>query len=828
MQFKPFFARLTAVAVLLVIGARAHAGTINVSNLNDDGAGSLRQAIASANAGDTVSLSGVTGTIALTTDELSISKGIKIIGPGADKVTVSGNHALRVFYTNAANVAISGLRIADGHESIGSALYIEGSGASVTISNCVLDSNSSDNGGGGIFNDQAKLNVVGCTFTNNSTDSGGGAIFNSFGALSVQGSTFASNVATYSGAAIHNCANSGTASINGCTFSSNYQISTNTGYALGGDALFNESGNMTVDNSTFNSNVGFDCGAIYNYNGGKLNVTRSTFTGNSATGRSFGGAIFSGNNTGYSPSLSVEGCTFAGNSGTAVRVSAGAALIRSNTFTRNSATDYGGALYFSNATVALYNNTISGNSATKNGGGVYNNNATVNVRDCLIALNTVESGGQGPDVSGVFNSQNYNLFSDVTGATINGTKTHNIISSAPKLGDLADNGGPTQTMALLSGSPAIDKGFSGGIAIDQRGFTRIADNASIVNAVGGDGSDIGAFEMQGSAAKPSLSVSDVAQNEGDATNTISFTVTLSSIASGTVNVDYATSDGTAKAGSDYTAKSGTLSIPGGRTSATISIPVLGDKTIEPGETFFVSLKNSSGATIFASQATATLVNDDAPAPGVTLSGRVVGYVLGSNGKVAVVGYPNVLVARFGEDDSAVTTRTDKNGLFKWNAVPAGTYLVTAIKSGVSFDASATSVTLGTKSVSNLLFKTYMIYGVVTQKIGSRTTPDAGATSVVNGVVRAQSNAKGIYSLAGLTPGTYNVAAQKSGLTFPAARALVVSSAKPAVRSDIAAIIVKNARSSEASPSDSEPETGAASETKPTAPPTSSNPSGSSS
>jgi hypothetical protein len=72
------------------------------------------------------------------------------------------------------------------------------------------------------------------------------------------------------------------------------------------------------------------------------------------------------------------------------------------------------------------------------------------------------------------------------------------------LGPLQDNGGPTRTHALLSGSFAIDKGHSSGSSADQRNFIRLVDNPATSNAVGGDGGDIGAFEF--GAAAPSLKI----------------------------------------------------------------------------------------------------------------------------------------------------------------------------------------------------------------------------------------------------------------------------------------------------------------------------------
>jgi hypothetical protein len=70
------------------------------------------------------------------------------------------------------------------------------------------------------------------------------------------------------------------------------------------------------------------------------------------------------------------------------------------------------------------------------------------------------------------------------------------INTDPLLGPLANNGGPTFTHALLPGSPVIDKGKSFGLAIDQRGFPRPVDDPCVANASGGDGSDVGTFEMQ--------------------------------------------------------------------------------------------------------------------------------------------------------------------------------------------------------------------------------------------------------------------------------------------------------------------------------------------
>ena len=91
---------------------------------------------------------------------------------------------------------------------------------------------------------------------------------------------------------------------------------------------------------------------------------------------------------------------------------------------------------------------------------------------------------------------------------------------------------------------------------------------------------------------------------------LAFTVSLSRAASGSVRVDYATSDGTAAAGSDYTARSGTLTFTAGETSKTVSVPVLDDAHDDGGETLTLTLSNASGARIDDARATGTINNDD--------------------------------------------------------------------------------------------------------------------------------------------------------------------------------------------------------------------------
>ena len=150
----------------------------------------------------------------------------------------------------------------------------------------------------------------------------------------------------------------------------------------------------------------------------------------------------------------------------------------------------------SGATLSLINSTVAGNSASSSGGGIFNaTGATVSAKNTIIGTNTATSAG--PDFNGTLASQGYNLIGNTSGTIITGTTTGNQLNINPMLGPLQDNGGLTYTRALLTGSPAIDKGSSTGIFTDQRGFTRPVDTPVIPNATGGDGSDIGAYEVQG-------------------------------------------------------------------------------------------------------------------------------------------------------------------------------------------------------------------------------------------------------------------------------------------------------------------------------------------
>jgi len=156
------------------------ANIIVVTNTNDSGSGSLRDALAAANDGDTIDATGVSGTILLTSGELQINHNVTINGPGAGNLAVNGNATFHVFENSASNVTISGFTITNGFpkDINGGGGIVNGGG--LTISGCSVVNNTASTPlfhgfGGGIFNNTGStLTVTNSTLSNNSAGTGGG------------------------------------------------------------------------------------------------------------------------------------------------------------------------------------------------------------------------------------------------------------------------------------------------------------------------------------------------------------------------------------------------------------------------------------------------------------------------------------------------------------------------------------------------------------------------------------------------------------------------------------------------------------------------------
>jgi len=502
---------LACVVALSLHTERVAAAGYTVNVTTDTGAGSgttgdLRYAITQVNAGagtgDTITIT-ATGTITLTSALPALAKPVAITGPGAAMLTVQAattpnTATYRVFLVNSGVTAsIANLTIANGHTVGG--LGQEGGGiqnnGTLTVTSSTLSGNRAFRPGGGIFNARGgTLTVTSSTLSGNSASGSGGGIDNdssldlstgiaTTGTLTVTNSTFAGNSATsaFGGGGILNV---GTMTVTNSTFSGNSATGGsgggiyNGGFLPGGGAsltvtnstfadnsatggtgggIYNLSGTMTVTNSTLarNSTSGFDGGGIYNYNG-TLTVTNSTLSSNSASGN--GGGISNGAAT-----ISIYNHN-------------GTLTVTNSTLSGNSAGGSGGGIdNFGMLTVT--NSTLSSNSATTDGGGIFNNSgSTLNLTNTIVASNTNPSS---PDISGTIT-----------------TNDHNLIGGTPLLAALGNYGGPTQTVALLPGSPAIDAGDDTACASTGPAGVNNKDQRGVTRPVGAH-CDIGAFESQG-------------------------------------------------------------------------------------------------------------------------------------------------------------------------------------------------------------------------------------------------------------------------------------------------------------------------------------------
>ena len=129
--------------------------------------------------------------------------------------------------------------------------------------------------------------------------------------------------------------------------------------------------------------------------------------------------------------------------------------------------------------------------------------------------------------------------------------------------------------------------------------------------------------------QPGVTVNDVFVNEGNVPNTVAavFTVGLTAASAQQVTVSFATQNGTATAGSDYTARSGQVVFPAGATSRTVAVVILSDTLNEADETFSLMLPAASNAVVLDSQGVGTILNDD-PLPAVAITDVTVRESLG--------------------------------------------------------------------------------------------------------------------------------------------------------------------------------------------------------
>ena len=503
--------RLVSVSVLATLAlslqppSPAHAATFVVDRFDDVFSAqactpapndcSLRGAIEKAfgaAGGDAINLPAGTYVLSPGPDteewgDLDIQPGdLSIRGAGASTTIIDANGSLTgkgaiYSYGGSGTLSLSRLSITGGAKG---AII---SNRSLSMTDVVIDGNSTTGSGGGIYQaGGGVLTLISVTVSNNQSVHSGGGIYLFNGSVSVEDSTISGNQVT---------ANGGGGGINigssatGFSFS-HTTISGNTAFSGGGGVAI-EAGSGTFSHVTLASNTAPSSGGgMFVAGTPTVTVSESTFIGNTAGGDG-GGAYVGG-----TASMSMVRCTLSGNASNATGSPGG-----------------GGGIFFSNSTRTLTNSTVSGNSAKADGGGLfsYMPGSSATLTAVTIADNTPNSDGTGGGSGGglyIYNgtvtlagsivadntgaecvrsagslvSSGYNLSSDAS-CELDGPG--DLPSTLAGLGPLADNGGPTQTHALLPGSQAID---ASSIVIcptiDQRGFPR---------PVGAE-CDIGAYE----------------------------------------------------------------------------------------------------------------------------------------------------------------------------------------------------------------------------------------------------------------------------------------------------------------------------------------------
>lgn len=278
-------------------------------------------------------------------------------------------------------------------------------------------------------------------------------------------------------------------------------VAKETALATGG-GIFN-TGPLTVRESVIRDNraIAVDGGMLTRAIGagvaalGPVTIDRSTISGNVAEAergkqtRAWGGGLSA------TEGAVVERSTISGNS-----VFADGGLT-------NEAR--GGGLRGANLT--LTSSTVTGNSLTSIG---FAAGANLELAGTTLARNTIVANalGDASSCGETLSSGGYNLDEDGSCGLVEGS---DLVGVDPLLAPLADNGGPTPTHALQPDSIAIDRGKSFGATADQRGFSRPVDFTTISNKEGGDGSDIGAFELQAPPQLATITGMRIAEVPGD-------------------------------------------------------------------------------------------------------------------------------------------------------------------------------------------------------------------------------------------------------------------------------------------------------------------------
>jgi hypothetical protein len=589
----------------------------------------LSLALAAANSGDQVWVArGVYRPAGiLRTGSFVLESGVAVYGgfggfetslerrdPATNVTTLSGNIGVQADPTDNtyhvvqsgtadASARLDGFRIVGGYANGGGA-NDEGGGLRITsnpsLSNLIIEDNFAVRGGG-IYVASGTAALTGLAVRGNRSQAEGGGIYVDEATLAITASTFASNNAGQQGGGVY--------LYDGATTIANSVATGNRSVGNGG-GIYSGIGSPTITNTTVSGNRAF-AGAGFFDAAGKPAISNSTFVANSAEGP--GGGLHFSNSS--------------------------AATLTNVTITANGADDGAGLNNFQ-STLTITNVTIARNVASVEGGGIDNAGGTTTLRDSILWQNTpdeLNEGAIGDDLVAENNLIQGGCPDEVDCA---GT----ILEGNPKLAALASNGGPTKTHALGAGSAAIDVGTAAICTAnpkDQRGVARPIDG----NKDGTKACDFGAFESD--PAPPVVGFAAAASNGPESDTSVAIQVKLSTSAVGPVTVKYKVSAGTAKSPGDFTAASGTLTIPAMAPTRNITVSVVDDAFREPKETVVLEILSATGASVGKATHVYTIENDD---PRAYCRGRAP-TIIGTPGDDTIEGTvgPDIIVALGGDD-----------------------------------------------------------------------------------------------------------------------------------------------------------------------------------
>ncbi|MEZ5061249.1 MAG: choice-of-anchor Q domain-containing protein [Solirubrobacterales bacterium] len=516
----------------------AGAATFTVTDTGDAGPGTLRQAVADANANagaDTIDASGVSGTITLTSGQLAVTGGLEIDGPGAGALTVSGGGSSRVldFGSVGEDLTVTGMTITGGAApSSEDGGGIDFDGTNLRLDDVTLTGNAAPGDGGGLAADAAnRIEIVGSTLSGNTAGADGGGARLEGDKAGVLRSQFDGNEAA--GAAGGLEADGRIVSVTYSSFTDNaasgvggldldaYAYAFDSGTAIATDltitgndgggaviaaaapdapALFGEARDLTI---TGNSATG----AVGGLELRGVPLSRSTIADNTSVANTGGLSLYA---------ASMRTSTVSANTGTVGGIEAEAQItgdatdvhrevqIVSSTVSDNEARAYlgsggsGGGIAATGELIGLVETTVAGNRAEVGGGGIAAQIPTTrgsrdDVDDAIdldstITPTTTRAGRRrllaAAGAAGVSFAGAASLIENPGSAPLSGTG--NVVGSDPQLAPLADNGGPTLTRLIAPTSPAVDAGAANGLTSDQRGLPRSV----------GAGPDIGSVELQ--------------------------------------------------------------------------------------------------------------------------------------------------------------------------------------------------------------------------------------------------------------------------------------------------------------------------------------------